>query len=414
MVLKKKIMILIFIILTGCSNNLIYESDYFKEINSNEDLIKLINLMSNEELVLLGESTHGTQEYYEIRRIISQKLIENHNFKFIAVEGDWNSIYEINLYIKGLSNKNSAYEILKTFNRWPTWMWANEEIRLLAEWLKEYNQNLPLEEKISIYGFDVYDVENSIKIVENISKKKYECLSLFTDDFSVYAHYLASGFKPCNKEAETIYNEIRLNNLNLSNEEFFYLKQNAFVVKNGEKHYRAMVDQRMSSWNERVIHMNKTIKKIIDEKKGKGIIWAHNTHVGDARATEMIKTNTINIGQLFREANKEIFVLGFGTYEGKVLAGSSWGSEIKKMNIPKANRNSYEFIFNSFGFNKTIIFLNNQNLPFEINKNNNNRAIGVIYNPLNEYPGNYVNTDITKRYDAFIFIRETNALKLLD
>ena len=402
----KKIIILLFLaLISGC----VSEETFFQEINSERDYNNLINLMSDKELVLLGESTHGTQEYYEIRSLISKKLIENHDFNFIAVEGDWHDIYKINLYIKGLSDKNNAKEVLKTFNRWPTWMWSNKEIELLAEWLKEYNEKLPLEEKISFYGFDVYGVENSIKVIENELDIKYECLSIFQNDFSLYINYLSIN-DPCNQEAEEIYLLIKSNPFNLNDKELFYFKQNAFVVKNAEIHYRAMIDNRLSSWNERVLHMHDTINKL-HQKKGKGIIWAHNTHVGDARATEMLFSNNINIGQLFREQNKNSFILGFGTYKGEVLAGRYWEADMEKMIIPEANINSYEQILKNKNFDKVIIYLN-QNLPYELSTINNNRAIGVVYNPENE-AGNYVRTNLKKRYDAFIFIKETNALKLL-
>lgn len=388
--------------------------DFSVELTEDSDFDELITQMSESEVVLLGESTHGTQEFYEYRSKISKRLIENHDFNVIVVEGDWNSIYQLNLYVKGLSNKTSAKEVLKNFQRWPTWMWANKEIKLLAEWLKEYNENLSLDEKVGFYGFDVYGVEKSITSVENMIGDQYECLSLFVDDFSLYASYIAERNTPCNKEAENVYEMIKTNEKfreNFSSKEYFYLKQNAFVVKNAELHYRAMVFPEMSSWNLRVFHMEKTLEKLIEEKGSKAIVWAHNTHVGDARATDMANTGMVNIGQLLREANKNVFILGFGTFSGEVLAGRSWGSTKEIMKIPEANENSYEALFENLGMEKTLIILNN--VPQELIPINNNRAIGVVYNPVTEYPGNYVKTDLKARYDAFMFIRETNALESL-
>ena len=411
--IKKNNLILLIVLslfLIGCQETQIKKNNFI-EIKSNEDLSPLINLMSNKDFVLLGEASHGTQEFYEIRSDISKELIKNHNFNFILVEGDWYDMYKINLYIKGLSEKENAKEVLQTFNRWPQWMWSNKVIKDLTEWLKQYNDQLTYEEKIGFYGMDVYGVENSIKVIQNNLNIEYKCLTNFKEDFSLYANYLSFGNIPCNEEAEQIYLKIKNNNFNLTDKELFYYKQNAFVVKNAEIHYRAMIDQRLSSWNERVIHMNQTLRKL--SSLGKGIVWAHNTHVGDARQTEMVRQNSFNIGQLLREANKNVFILGFGTYKGEVLAGRQWGSEIQIMTIPEANQNSYEYILKNKGLNKTLILFDNK-IPNSLKTINNNRAIGVVYNPQQEYPGNYVTTNLVKRYDAFIFIKETNALEILN
>ncbi len=415
----KKIFTLLFLfsffLFQGCSIQ-DEEASFYKEINSETDYNILIEKMSNFDLVLLGESTHGTEEYYEIRRILSQKLIENYNFNFIAVEGDWSLIYELDLYIKGKSEFDSAYDVLKTFDRWPEWMLANEQIRILAEWLREHNLNL--DDKVSIYGFDLYNAEESIRIVEKYTDFEYNCLFNFKNDLSLYARYIHFNNQPCNFETENIYYQIK-NNLSviekLDNHNYFNIKQNAFVVMNAEKHYRGMAVENINSWNVRALHMNSTIGNLINlDKNKKGIIWAHNTHIGDSRATEMFDSNLVNIGYLLRESDISTFSLGFGTYKGEVLAGSSWGSAVQKMVIPEANLNSYEYILNDMGFENVIIFLNDSNLPEIFKDINNNRAIGVVYNPLIEYPGNYVLTDIVNRYDSFIFIRETSALNLFD
>lgn len=394
--------------LSGCSNHeKDFSSENFIDISNYENLKYVIDLMSDKDFVLLGESTHGTQEYYEIRRIISQDLIKNHNFNYIAVEGDWNSIYQLNLYIKGLSDKNSAKEVMNDFNRWPTWMWANKEIEKLSEWLKEFNKNVSNENKISFFGFDVYDVESSISVIEKQTNITYDCLNDFKNDFSLYARHLSFGNSDCIEEVYENYNYIK--NLEVDEKNLFFLKQNALIIKNAERHYRAMVDNSLSSWNERVFHMQETLEKL--EDFGKGIIWAHNTHVGDARKSQMAMQNSVNIGQLLREANKNVFILGFGTFKGEVLAGRQWGSEMEIMKIPQTNRNSYEYVLSNKGLDKTLILFD-ENLPYSLKRVNNNRAIGVVYNPTNEYPGNYVNTQLTERYDAFVFINETNALVL--
>ncbi|MFT4303751.1 MAG: erythromycin esterase family protein [Candidatus Woesearchaeota archaeon] len=409
--------IIFILVLAGCTT-LINEqtNNFYTEIINEDNYNELIERMKDKDLVLLGESTHGTQEYYEIRSLISKKLIEEHDFRFIAVEGDWKPIYKINLYVKGLSEYENANEILKTFDRWPEWMWANKVIEELAEWLKEYNQNLSEHEQVGIYGFDVYGAGKSLITVQEMSNLEYNCMSQFLTDFTEYARSLASNNDTCESEVIEIYESIiQDENIKerLNDKEYFYLKQNALIVKNAERHYRAMVYPWLSSWNERVFHMNQTITYLINEKQGKGILWAHNTHVGDSRATSMIDSGSVNMGQLLRETEKDIFILGFGTYTGKVLAGRQWGDNMQILNIPNAGSPSYEAIMNNHGINKGIIFMNNEDLPQDIIDINYNRAIGVVYNPEHEFPGNYVRTNITARYDAFIFINQTNELQVI-
>ena len=387
---------------------------FINEMQSKKDFGAVIDKMKDKELVLLGESTHGTNEFYEIRRKISKELIEDHGFDFIAVEGDWESIYKLNKYVKGLSNKNSAKDVMQEFDRWPEWLWSNEEIEKLAEWLKEYNSNLAEDEKVGFYGMDVYGGENSLEAVEEILQNPvYECLSAVSDDFTQYPVYLAQRNEPCNEEAIGVYEAISsLDGLKeqIGEEKYFYLEQNALVVKNAERHLMAQVVPQLSSWNERVEHMKETITRLLEKYDGKGIVWAHNTHVGDASETEMANEGRVNIGQLVREEEIENFILGFGTYTGEVVAGSSWGSEKEVMQIPKANENSYEALLNYLNKDKILLLMDAKKIPDEFRKINNHRAIGVVYNPLHEYPGNYVETNLTGRYDGFIYLRETEAL----
>ena len=408
--------LIVFFIYILLSSGSFAEETFFVDINDEKNYGDLINEMSQNNFVLLGEATHGTQEFYEIRGKLSKMLIEEHGFDFIAVEGDWNSIYELNLYVKGISEKNSAREILSGFDRWPEWMWANKEIEELSEWLKEFNEGLPFEERVGFYGMDVYGAENSLLVVQEMTDLKYECMSQFSNDFSDYAGYLYYRNEPCSNEVNEIYNEIKNSETfgsDFDDREFFYLKQNALVVKNAEKHYRGMVYQNVDSWNERVLHMNKTLENLVEYKGDKAIVWAHNTHVGDSRFSAMSQTNNFNIGQLLRESGSSVFILGFGTFKGNVLAGGSWGQEKEIMNIPEANENSYEYLFESLGIENSLIIFEGVDLPEEIESINNNRAIGVVYNPQTEYPGNYVPTDIKNRYDAFIFIRKTSELKTI-
>ncbi|MFT4344094.1 MAG: erythromycin esterase family protein, partial [Candidatus Woesearchaeota archaeon] len=388
----------------------------YENINSLDDLSLLITEMSPAEIVLLGESTHGTQEYYEYRRYISQELIENYGFDFIVVEGDWNSIYTLNEYVRGEGEFNSAKEVLATFNRWPEWMWANDEIERLAEWLRVYNEGREKNDMIGIYGLDVYDAESALVFLhdsELLDDDTYACLLPFRNDLVEYAQYLSQGGISCEAEVVSAFNEINGRFDVLNDVSYLSLVQNARVVMNAEKHYRGMLYQGPISWNERVYHMVATIQFLREVIGERAIIWAHNTHVGDARATPMAQQGMVNMGHLLRENDSLVYALGFGTYVGEVVAGRQWGGRMEVMSVPPAIVGSYEHLFMLEGMDKALFLFSseheNYNTLHETLSPRGHRAIGVVYNPLNEQ-GNYVMTDIMRRYDAFIFMNRTSAL----
>jgi erythromycin esterase-like protein len=380
--------------------------------------------------VLLGESSHGTAEYYDWRREISKKLIQEKGFSFIAVEGDWAALYRVNQYVKHQADTEmSAREILASFERWPTWMWANEEFLQLVEWLHEYNRALPLEQRVGIYGKDVYGVSDSISQVlvyleqvnqelANSVQQAYQCLLVYDDDFSAYINdYLNQNYS-CEAEVSSVVTLLRENSELLQSTEnngaaFFNAKQNALAAKHGELYYRNSAFQGPQGWNSRVEYMKETVNRLTEyySDGAKGIIWAHNTHVGDARATDMVGAGMINIGQLLRERYGEdrIFIIGFGTNQGNVAAGREWGDQLQVMTVPEARIGSIEHFLSGLGHDSFILFLTDQELPPELTELRGHRAKGVVYNPERE-AGNYVTTLISQRYDAFIFIKETQAL----
>ena len=370
-----------------------------------DDIDVLLEQMEQHDLILLGESTHGTQEFYEWRRIITQRLIEEQDIGFIAVEGDWGSIYRLHEYVIGTRN-DTAESILRAFSRWPEWMWNNNEILELAEWLREYNEQYPAEQRVGFFGMDVYGAENSLQAVkeavegtavENEVHVAYACFA-GVREFMDYVSLLQQGVM-CADEAEYVVELVKALP--------FVVQQHAHVVKNAERHFRAMIDPSLDSWNERVYHMNATVYRL-HQTYGRGIIWAHNTHVGDARATAMVQQGQVNIGQLFREQDIQPYILGFGTYTGSVRAGLQWGAPGQVMHIPRAMSGSYEDMLSRFD---TALFLlkDTEKVPELFTHRLGHRAIGVVYNPLNER-GNYVPTILAERYDAFIFIKETRAI----
>lgn len=435
--------IIFFIIITlGCKPNqankegslVSYIESKATELNTSSELDEIINNAADKRLMLLGEASHGTHEYYTWRDSISRRLIKEEGFSFIAVEGDWASLYELNRYVKNLEDApGSAKEILQNFERWPTWLWGNEEVLALIEWLREYNKNLDFDDKVGFYGMDVYDEWNSIyslynflekhdeELLENV-KELYSCFEQYDGDTRQYAHSINRGASDCAEELKAVVDLIKKSRDNfekLSDYEYFYGKQNAYVVKYAEKFYRYSVQSRgPESWNRRVDHMNQTVQRLLDlyGDDSQGIVWAHNTHVGDARATEMSNHGRVNIGQLSRETfgHDKVFITGFGTYTGTVKAGSGWESQMQKMEVPKAHEDSFEYTLNNVKYNNfVLVFDEDSRKHEEFNKPKGHRAIGVVYNPRREVPGNYVATILPQRYDAFIFFKNTKALNPL-
>lgn len=398
------------------------------ELKSENSLNELIEKIGEAKYVLLGEASHGTHEYYVWRAQISKKLIENKGFSFIAVEGDWPDCYRLNRYIKNYSNSGkTAEEVLHAFNRWPTWMWANWETVALAEWLREFNEKQIKNNKIGFYGLDVYSLWESFEsIIEYLDKKDpvtkqtavkaFKCFEPYNDgEGQEYAR--ASRMVPslCENEVVELLSKIRSNapSYNTDPEAVMDVEQNAQVIVNAEKYYRAMVRASADSWNIRDSHMVNTLNNLMEfhGPEAKGIIWEHNTHIGDARATNMAAQGMINLGQIINQQHKEeVYSVGFGSYQGTVIAGREWGDVMQIMKVPEAAKQSWEYELHRLNAKDRIVFMN-QNMKEEMGDIKiGHRAIGVVYRPKYEYLGNYVPSEMANRYNAFIYLDETSAL----
>ncbi|MCX7549641.1 erythromycin esterase family protein [Xanthomarina sp. F2636L] len=405
-----------------------------KAISLEEDssLDKLMLATANKELVLLGEASHGTHEYYLWRDKISRRLILEQGFNFIAVEGDFASLYHLNQYVKNLDGAaSSAREVLLKLDRWPTWMWANEEVVALAEWLRNHNDKLAQDKKIGFYGMDVYDEWNSKKVVLDLLKTtnhtaykfvkdQYKCFNPHKGESWNYAHAVHAGKEGCATATKHVVEYIKNNRANfskLSDDTYFYLLQNTIVVNNAEEFYRESVASKGPvSWNSRVHHMHGTVNDLLNlyGENSKGIVWAHNTHIGDAAYSSMRNTGEKNIGQLSRkELGKDhVFLIGFTTYEGKVMAGSNWGSQMKEMTIPPAVPNSIEFQLNQIDMESLYLIFDKEDRLDKNLKAIGNRAVGVVYNPRGD-SRQFVPTIVPLRYDALFFFKKTTALHVL-
>ncbi|MBJ2174993.1 erythromycin esterase family protein [Aureibaculum sp. A20] len=404
--------------------------DLGKKIKTDKDLDLLIDKLADSRLVLLGEASHGTHEFYTWRTAISKRLIEEHEFNFIAVEGDWPDFYQVNRYIKQYNTEyKNAKDVLKNFNRWPTWMWANWETEALIKWLHNYNKNFTVNNRIGMYGLDVYSLWESMETIVDYlkvndpsllptAKKAMSCFEPFGDEAGMaYARFLHRfAPKTCENEVVDLLQDILRNatHYNSDLEASLNIEQNAHIAKNAEQYYRSIVSADQNSWNIRDHHMMDTLRRLLTfhGTNSKAIVWEHNTHIGDARATDMHQEGLVNVGQLVREElpNLNPKIIGFGSYKGSVMAGKEWGATMQKMTVPSAEKNSWEYLLHKTGKGDQLLFMDSLKNDNHFKAAIPHRAIGVVYHPEYESIGNYVPSIMPERYDAFIHIENSKAL----
>ena len=412
-------------------------------LNDARDLDPLLDRIGDARYVLLGEASHGTSEYYTWRAELSKRLIREKGFSFIAVEGDWPDCYRVNRYAKNYPDSGvDAREVLHAFERWPTWMWANEEIVELVEWIRRYNdqRRLPDERKVGFYGLDVYSLWDSMRaVVEYLerldpelaagAKRAYRCFEPYGEDEQEYARATYLVPTSCEDEAILVLRALRSRAPEYAQdgrEAYFNAEQNAFVAKNAELYYRTMVRGGSASWNVRDQHMVDTLDRLMAHHERsnpatKAIVWEHNTHIGDARFTNMTNAGMINVGQLVRQAHGDdgVVLVGFGSHRGTVIAGEEWGAPMRRMRVPHARSESWESVMHEATIDANrdaslLVFGDGQDGGIAgLDEPIAHRAIGVVYDPNHERWGNYVPTIVPGRYDAFIYIDETQALKPL-
>lgn len=402
-------------------------------LSSAADLDPLLTAIGDARVVLLGEASHGTSEYYTWRAALSKRLIQEKGFNFIAVEGDWPDCHEVNVAIKQDEvTYGSAAKLLSTFNRWPTWMWGNWEIAALVDWLHAHNRQQPMEHRIGFYGLDVYSLWESLQQILHYVEKQgdgavhaahraFRCFEPYGQDPQEYAEAVAFVSKDCEDEVTDMLHALRRQvrtqqpNGVPDREKQFAAEQNGLVAVNAERYYRAMLQGGSASWNVRDRHMMETLTRLLDlhGPGSKAIVWEHNTHIGDARYTDMRRDDMVNVGQLAREAygRDNVFAVGFGSYQGSVIAGKKWGATPEAMRVPEATRGSWEHLLHQQLHGENALLLsdelrNNEALQQPIG----HRAIGVVYRPEFERFGNYVPSVMPDRYDAFLFVDQTRAL----
>ncbi len=397
-------------------------------LRNDQDLDPLMDRIGDAHYVLLGEASHGTHEYYTWRARISKRLIQEKGFSFIAVEGDWPDCFHINRFIKGYpGSAGHITEVLRNFTRWPTWMWANWEIASFAEWLRKHNDTQVSNRKVGFYGLDVYSLWESMEtLLEYLQKEDPEtaqlarqavsCFEPYGEDEERYARAIRTMSESCRREVTTLLQEIRKKASSYDNdlEAPLNAEMNAWVAVNAERYYESMFSFGSKSWNIRDTHMTETLNRLMQfhGPDAKCIVWEHNTHIGDARFTDMERDGMVNVGQLVRQQHpqQDVLLVGFGSYQGSVIAGNGWGGAMQVMNVPEARAGSVEAFLHSEGAEDKLLLFDFYKERERFRRAMGHRAIGVVYHPERERYGNYVPTVLSRRYDAFLYLDRTSAL----
>lgn len=399
------------------------------------DYDALLGMVGERDFVLLGEATHGTHEFYRMRAEITRRLIDEHGFDAVAVEGDWPDAYRINRYVQGAGDA-SLDEAFGDFQRFPTWMWCNRDVRDFVQWLHARNALAAPVARAGFYGMDLYSLYRSadavVSYLEQVdpgqaaeARRLYACLDHVRDP-QEYGYAAAAGLRrPCREAAAQLLLELlrrapdyRVGDGGNAADAQFFAECNARVVLDAEHYYRAMFGGRVDSWNLRDAHMVDTLLALHRHlrsggRRGRIVVWAHNSHLGDARATRMGQRGEWNVGQLLREGigRDRVLLVGFTTYTGHVTAARDWDRPPERRWVRPAHQDSYEHAFHASRLDRFFLPLEGGPVPegplLE-------RAIGVVYKPETELASHYFGAMLGAQFDALFHLDETTAVEPLD
>jgi erythromycin esterase-like protein len=401
------------------------------------DYDPLLRRIGDARIVLLGEASHGTHDFYHERATITRRLIEEKGFSLVVVEADWPDAYRVNRFVRGVGEDESAAAALGDFRRFPTWMWRNVDVLTFVDWLREYNASLRDPGRgVGFYGMDLYSLSASVEAVIRFldrvdpeaarrARYRYSCFGDLGEDPQAYGYAAEIGVtQSCEDEAVQQLVELReraaaaAGRGEVPHDELFFAEQNARLVRNAEEYYRSMFRGRVSSWNLRDRHMAETVDALLRHFSGNGepariVVWAHNSHLGDARATEMGRGGELNVGQLVRERHGDQAVLvGFTTYAGTVTAASDWDEPARNRRVRPALEGSWEELLHRL---KTPRFLLDLHDPAELLLESRlERAIGVVYRPETERISHYFHAELADQFDAVVHVDVSTALEPLE
>lgn len=382
-----------------------------------------------------NSNSHGTSEFYRARAAITKRLIEEHNFNIVAIEADWPDCHVIDNYVRQHPSSKGKTP-MPVFKHFPEWMWRNEEMQGFIDWLRARNDGVPLEKRAGIYGMDLYSMGSSIdaviKYLEKVdpdlakdARRWYSCLQPWVKNPARYGREaLHKGYAPCEAGVVKMLKELLVNRIELSSyprngESFLDAEMNARLVRDAEQYYRSMYWDSDQSWNLRDTHMFETLKRLLKVKGGKAVVWAHNSHLGDARATGMgLDRNELNIGQLCREKitnSGEVAIIGMGTHNGEVAAAEAWNGPMQVMSVNPSRKDSWERIMHETHIPSFLVDLRDGHIEDEakraLEEEKLERFIGVIYRPNTERWSHYVESRLTKQFDAFVWFDRTSAVR---
>ncbi len=404
-----------------------------RPLDTARDLDPLLERIGDARVVLVGEASHGTSEYYRWRAALTRRLIEEKGFGAVAVEGDWPDCYRVHCSVTAATAEQPR-SALAAFRRWPTWMWANEEVAEFAGWLREHNSGRPEGRRVGFYGLDVYSLHDSLRAVRDYLREHepeqleaalsaMRCFEPYGEDPQSYA--MATRVVPESCEDEVVRLLVALRRRAAGDEAdddtatddsaAFAARQNAEVAAGAERYYRAMVRGGATSWNVRDQHMADTLDRLLGHHGtgARAVVWEHNTHIGDARATSMAAAGMHNVGQLLRERHGEddVVLVGAGSHRGSVVAGDSWGAPMRVAPVPPAREGSAENLLHEAGLSRALfVHPSPDRQPGWLSQHLDHRAIGVVYHPESERYGNYVPSVLGRRYDAFLWFDRAEAL----
>lgn len=392
-----------------------------------DDLDPLVSRLGRNRYVCLGEASHGTHEFYRWRAEVSRRLVLDHGFTWIGVEGDWPDCWRINRWVRGLDDQHLDVEhLLAGFERWPTWMWANREVAEFLDWLRRENLTRPRERRVGFYGLDVYSLWDSLRVIIGwleahepralpAAMHAWRCFVPYREDPHQYAWSTRLVPASCEAEVVELLLEVRRRTAEVArtDEVAFDVAQNAETAAEAEHYYRVMVRGDRESWNIRDRHMAATIDRLAHHlgPASKGLVWEHNTHVGDARATDMAAAGLVNVGQLVRErhAADGVALVGLAAHRGSVVAASGWGEPERVLRVPEALPGTHEDLLHRALGHDAVLDFGADRAGSWLSARRGHRAIGVVYEPRRER-GNYVPTVMGGRYDALLWFERAVAL----
>jgi erythromycin esterase-like protein len=409
-------------------------------VGRERDFEPLLRRAASASVVLIGEATHGTHEFYAARAAITRRLIADHGYTAVAVEADWPDAYRANRWVHGQSDDRTAEESLRDFLRFPRWMWRNTEVERFLTWLRDHNAARGAELRTGFYGLDLYSMHASIaKVLEYLTevdpeaaaraRARYACFDHYGEDPQSYGYAASLALTPpCEREVIQQLVELRRQAAaylrrdgRMAADAQFVAEQNARLVRNAEAYYRSMFLGRVASWNLRDRHMAETLDALISHLKGQGVapkivVWAHNSHLGDARATQMGAGGELNLGQLVRERHgAESLLVGFTTYTGSVTATDDWGEPARRMQVQKALADSYEALLHEVEEPDFLLdFRGSDEVAEVLDSDHLERAIGVIYRPETERWSHYFHARLSRQFDMVVHYDRTRALEPLD